>query len=89
LKDFDAYGIHPAAIAPAIRQVVQLGFVKITRKGSAGNEKYRLPTLYALTYQIAGSNQVLGDDWKRIQTDEEAGNRRQGCSGGQERPARG
>jgi hypothetical protein len=71
-EDFERYGIRKNSLAGAIREVVALGFVRITRKGSAGNENYRQPTLYLLTYQIAGSDQRLSDDWKRIQTDEEA-----------------
>jgi hypothetical protein len=60
-EDFAQYGINRHAIAPAIREVVALGFVRITRPGSAGNESYRQPTLYLLTYQIAGSDQRLED----------------------------
>jgi hypothetical protein len=71
-EDFSAYGITRQAIAPAIREVVALGFVRITRKGSAGNEKYRQPTLYLLTYRHAGSEARLEDSWKRIQTLEQA-----------------
>jgi hypothetical protein len=43
---FVKFGIHRHAIAPAIREVVALGFVEITRKGCAGNADYRQPTLY-------------------------------------------
>jgi hypothetical protein len=71
-EDFKRYGIRKNSLSGAIREVVALGFVRITRKGSAGNENYRQPTMYLLTYQIAGSDQRLSDDWKRIQTDEEA-----------------
>jgi hypothetical protein len=71
-EDFHRYGIRKNSIAEAIREVVALGFVRVTRPGSAGNERYRQPAMYALTYQVAGSDQRLDDDWKRIQTDEEA-----------------
>ena len=37
--DFHRYGIDYNAIAPAIREVVALGFVEITKKGRAGNEE--------------------------------------------------
>ena len=70
--DFAEYGIHRNSIAPAIRELVALGFIRVTRKGSAGNERYRLPALYLLTYQHHGSHAMLEDGWKRIQTLEEA-----------------
>jgi hypothetical protein len=70
--DFAEYGIHRAAIAPAIRELVALGFIRVTRKGSAGNERHRQPALYLLTYQHHGSHAMLEDGWKRIQTLEEA-----------------
>jgi hypothetical protein len=71
-EDFVEYGLTRHAIAPAIRELVALGFIRITRKGSAGNESYRVPTLYLITYQFSGSNIILEDGWKRIQTIEEA-----------------
>jgi hypothetical protein len=69
---FVEFGIHRHAIGPAIREVVALGFVEITRKGSAGNAGYRQPTLYRLTYRHSGSNKRVTDDWRRIGTIEEA-----------------
>jgi hypothetical protein len=70
--DFGEYGVNRAAIAPAIRELVALGFIRVTRKGSAGNERHRQPALYLLTYQHHGSHAMLEDGWKRIQTLEEA-----------------
>ena len=60
------------AIAPAIRELVALGFVRITRKGAAGNADHRQATLYLLTYRHAGSSAMIEDGWKRIQTIAEA-----------------
>jgi hypothetical protein len=71
-EDFAKYGLHRHAIAPAIRELVALGFIRITRAGSAGNESFRRPALYLITYQFSGSNTILEDGWKRIQTIEEA-----------------
>jgi hypothetical protein len=71
-EDFREYGIHGHAIAPAIRELVALVFIRITRKGAAGNEQQRQPTLYLLTHQFYGSHAMLEDGWKRIQTMEEA-----------------
>src|SRR5215210_2323525 len=49
--DFEAYGIDRHAIAPALREVVVLGFVEVTERGSAGNREFRSPSLYRLTYR--------------------------------------
>jgi hypothetical protein len=48
---FVEYGIHRQAIAPAIRELVALGFIEITRQGRAGNADWRRPTLFRLTYR--------------------------------------
>ena len=71
-EHFEEYGVHPDAIAPAIRELVALGFVQITRPGCAGNAGYRQPTLYRLTYRHFGSHRETTDEWKRIKTIEEA-----------------
>jgi hypothetical protein len=36
-EHFAEFGLHRDAIAPAIRELVALGFVEITQRGSAGN----------------------------------------------------
>jgi hypothetical protein len=69
---FVEFGVHRHAIGPAIREVVALGFVEITRKGSAGNAGYRQPTLYRLRYRHAGSDKRVTDDWRHTETIEEA-----------------
>jgi hypothetical protein len=48
--DFQDYGIERHAIAPAIREVVALGFLRILRPGRAGNAEFRRATLYRPTY---------------------------------------
>jgi len=69
---FVEFGLHRHAVGPAIREVVALGFVEITRKGSAGNAGYRQSTLYRLTYRHAGSDKRVTDEWRRIETLAEA-----------------
>jgi hypothetical protein len=71
-ENLAAYGVGRNEIGPAIRELVALGFVRITRAGVAGNADQRLPTLFLLTYQPNGSAQYIEDGWKRIKTDEEA-----------------
>jgi hypothetical protein len=66
------FGLHRHAIAPAIRELVALGFIEITRRGCAGNEGFRQPALYRLTYRHAGPSKHIADDWRRIKTLEEA-----------------
>lgn len=64
---FQEYGIHRQAIAPAIREVVALGFVEITERGRAGNAEWRRPSLYRLTYRPSRLTEAT-DDWRRIET---------------------
>jgi hypothetical protein len=62
------YGVHRHAIAPAIRELVALGFIQITAKGCAGNERYRRPNLFRLTYRPA-KNVTTGDgthEWRSV-----------------------
>jgi|ERR1700731_2286330 len=49
--DFEGYGIDRHAIAPAIRELVTLGFVEITEPGRAGNAEWRTPNRFRLTYK--------------------------------------
>jgi hypothetical protein len=71
-NNFVDYGVERNAIAPAVRELVALGFVEVTRKGSAGNAEYRQPTLFLITYRHAGSDYILKDGWKRIKSLTEA-----------------
>jgi hypothetical protein len=71
--DFQSYGVHRHAIAPAIREAVALGFLEITQKGRAGNAEWRKPNLFRLTYRPAKG--VYGDgthEWRKIDSDEAA-----------------
>jgi hypothetical protein len=69
---FVEYGIGRNEIGPAIRELVALGFIRITRAGVAGNADQRQSTMFLVTYQPNGSAQYIEDGWKRIKTDEEA-----------------
>src|SRR5262245_52942341 len=46
--DFEAFGVHRHAVAPAIRECVALGFVEITARGRGGNAEFRTPSKYRL-----------------------------------------
>ena len=69
--DFECYGIHRHAIAPAIRETVALGFAEITERGRAGNAEFRSPHKFRLTYFPAWRAPPT-NEWQRIKTDEEA-----------------
>jgi hypothetical protein len=68
---FEEYGIHRHSIGPAIREVVALGFVEITRAGRAGNGEFRLPTLFRLTYRPTDKHGAT-DEWRNVATIEDA-----------------
>ena len=69
--DFEKYGIERHAIAPAIREAVALGFLRITQQGRAGNADFRRATLFKLTYVNTNDGEPT-HQWKRIKSFEEA-----------------
>jgi hypothetical protein len=72
LNDFASYGIHRHAIAPAIREAVALGFIKITRRGRAGNAEFRQATWYQTTFLNNTDHELLTHDWRSIRTLDQA-----------------
>jgi hypothetical protein len=64
--DFVDFGIHRHAIAPAIREVIALGFVEITEHGRAGNAEYRSPNKFRLTYRHTSDGAEPTNNWRRI-----------------------
>jgi hypothetical protein len=72
-RDFHDYGMHWSAIAPAIREVAALGFIRVTQEGIASNKEFRIPNMFALTHLPTEKGQVAAtDDWRRIKTIEDA-----------------
>ncbi|MBN9074320.1 MAG: hypothetical protein J0H34_22510 [Rhizobiales bacterium] len=70
--DFERFGVRRKSIAPAIRQLVQCGFVEVTHKGRGGNAEFRHPSRYRLTYlhtRTAGPT----DDWRRYRKQKTGG----------------
>lgn len=63
--DFAAFGIRRQSVAAAIREVVRLGFVRITEQGRGGNAEWRKASRYRLTY-IGASGSPPTDEWRRI-----------------------
>jgi hypothetical protein len=69
--DFEAYGVERHCIAPAIREAVALGLLRITKQSRGGNADFRSVTLYRPTYpQMIDAEPT--DEWKRIETVDEA-----------------
>ncbi len=70
---FAEYGLDRHAIAPAIRELVALGFVEITRRGCAINGDMRQSALYRITYRhVRGVDGDGTHEWRQIKSDEEA-----------------
>lgn len=69
--DFQRYGVHRHAIAPALRALEALGFIRITERGRAGNGEWRKPHLFRLTFRPTDYEDST-DDWRKIDTREQA-----------------
>jgi hypothetical protein len=53
------YGIDRHAISPAVREPKVLGFIEITERRRSGNENYRRPNLFRLTYRHCGDDGLI------------------------------
>jgi hypothetical protein len=71
-RDFSEYGVHWNAIAPAIREVQALGFIRVTQEGWSGNGEWCRPNKFALTHLPTKDSPKPTEDRKRIKTLEEA-----------------
>jgi hypothetical protein len=69
--DFVAYGVHRHMIAPAIRELVALGFIEITEQGHGGNAEFRTPSKYRITYRHLDRAEPT-HEWRRITEDDAA-----------------
>jgi hypothetical protein len=70
-RHFEEYGVHKDAISPALRELVALGFIKVTHKGAGGNAEFRDPSLYGLTFlptEFAGPTH----EWRAFETIKDA-----------------
>jgi hypothetical protein len=71
-QNFSDFGIDGHSIAPGIREAVALGILTVTKADQAGHgELVRRPNLFGLTY-ISVDGDFATNDWRRIQTKEEA-----------------
>jgi hypothetical protein len=69
--DFVAYGIERRAVPLAIRECSALGLLEVTHQGRGGNAEFRSPNKFRLLYRHV-DRATPTDEWKRIQTIEEA-----------------
>jgi hypothetical protein len=65
--DFEQYGIHRHAIAPAIRELAALGFIEVTDAGRAGTGGYGKPQKFRLTFRNTSINDAT-NEWRKITT---------------------
>jgi hypothetical protein len=70
-SNFEDYGIQHNAIAPALRELEAVGFIKVTTRGRAGNGAYHHPNLFRLTYRPTGTAAPT-DDWRAITSIDDA-----------------
>jgi hypothetical protein len=70
-QDFEKYGVHRHAIAPAIREAEALGWIRVTQEGRAGTGDYRAPNMFALTHMPVNELKPT-NDWNKIETMAEA-----------------
>jgi hypothetical protein len=68
--DFIAYGIDKETVGPAQREVIALGFVRLTKQGFAGKGARRQANEFELTYLPTGREQEIPatDLWRSIET---------------------
>jgi len=55
-----------------LREAEALGVLRVTQRGVAGNADFRRPTLFLLTYLPTDDGVPAGDDWRQIETVEQA-----------------
>ena len=71
--DFERYGIERKSIAPALREVQALGFVRITARGRPSKSDFaRHPNYFELTYIHGAYGEAPTHEWKRYKSLDEA-----------------
>ncbi len=67
-EQFIEWGISQNMVAPAIRELVALGFVEVTEKGCGGNERQRRANRFRLTYVNTKNREQPTHEWRKIET---------------------
>src|SRR5262249_14985494 len=68
---FVEYGVDRDSIAPAIRELVALGFIEVTEQGRGGAGSWHEPNRFRLTYRPVGNARPT-HEWQHIETTEQA-----------------
>jgi hypothetical protein len=68
---FVEYGVDRDSIAPAIRELVALGFIEVTEQGRAGAGSWHEPNRFRLTYRPVGNARPT-HEWEHIETREQS-----------------
>lgn len=64
--DFERYGVDHQAIAPALRELEALGFIRITERGRPSESDFgRHPNLFLITYRQGAHREGPTHEWKR------------------------
>jgi DNA-binding transcriptional regulator YhcF (GntR family) len=73
-QNFVEFGIHPNAVAAALRELEALGLIRITQRGRGGNAEHRQPNKFLLNFMCGAidTRDEITDAWKMITTMEEA-----------------
>jgi hypothetical protein len=75
-QDFEAWGVHPRFVAPALRELEELGIIETMKKGYRGAAGTRQASEYRLTFRPSwDAGRADGDgthEYLSIKTDEEA-----------------
>lgn len=71
-NQFHDYGVHRHAIAPAIRELIALGFIEVSVQGRASAGSCRWPNAFSLPWINCKSNPCPVHPWRRIKTTEDA-----------------
>ena len=70
-EQFMEFEIDRHCVAPAIRELVALGFLEVTEKGRAGNAEFRRPNRFRLTF-VHTNRADPTNEWQKVGSIEEA-----------------
>lgn len=67
-EQFQQYGVHRHAIAPAIRELVALGFLVVTQRGRPSAGENRWPNLFRITWVNCRSTSKAEqtNEWRKV-----------------------
>jgi hypothetical protein len=70
-RQFEGWGVHRDAVAPALRELEALGLIEIVR-GHAGVGGHGLSNLFRLTYVNTKNREQPTHEWRRVASIEDA-----------------